>query len=162
MVKLWRDHSQWITNIHMQRGGYRELVSGSRNGEVRLWDLRNDKPIETIRAMGTARDGVMRTLSVHEHAPVFAVGGDGGDVRSFNVNGAFLGNFEPVSGGAWSAALGGHRRDGVTIATGGTSSGSGFRRSNAAPVVATAYHPHKMLLGCSTLGDNHVSLLTCA
>lgn len=154
MIRLWRDHTQWITNIHMQRGGYRELVSGSRNGEVRLWDLRNDKPIETIRAMGTARDGVMRTLSVHEHAPVFAVGGDGGDVRSFNVNGAFLGNFEPVSSGSWTLG-GGHHH----VRTG--SGASGYRRHGAAPIVTTAYHPHKMLLGCSTLGDNHISLITC-
>ncbi len=52
----------------MQRGGFRELVSGSRNGEVKLWDIRKDDPVREIPAM----DGTMRTLSVHEHAPVFA------------------------------------------------------------------------------------------
>lgn len=69
MVKVWRDHKQWITNVHMQRGGLRELVSGSRNGEIRLWDLRMDSPISTI----VATNNTLRTLSVHEHAPVFAV-----------------------------------------------------------------------------------------
>lgn len=69
MVKVWREHKQWITNVHMQRGGLRELISGSRNGEIRLWDLRMDEPISTI--YGT-RD-TLRTLSVHEHAPVFMV-----------------------------------------------------------------------------------------
>ena len=68
MVKCWRKHKQWITNVHMQRGGFRELVSGSRNGEVKLWDIRKDDPVREIPAM----DGTMRTLSVHEHAPVFA------------------------------------------------------------------------------------------
>ena len=68
MVKVWKDHKQWITNVHMQRGGVRELVSGSRNGEIRLWDIRNDKPVGAIRAMRET----LRTLSVHEHAPVFA------------------------------------------------------------------------------------------
>ena len=68
MVKCWRKHKQWITNVHMQRGGFRELVSGSRNGEVKLWDIRKDEPVREIPAM----DGTMRTLSVHEHAPVFA------------------------------------------------------------------------------------------
>ena len=68
MVKAWKEHKQWITNVHMQRGGLRELVSGSRNGEIKLWDLRMDDPIQTIRA---AKD-TLRTLSVHEHAPVFA------------------------------------------------------------------------------------------
>ena len=68
MVKAWREHKQWITNVHMQRGGLRELVSGSRNGEVKLWDIRMDGPLRTIQA---TKD-VLRTLSVHEHAPVFA------------------------------------------------------------------------------------------
>lgn len=69
MVKVWREHKQWITNVHMQRGGVRELVSGSRNGEIRLWDLRMNDPINTINA---TKD-TLRTLSVHEHAPVFTV-----------------------------------------------------------------------------------------
>ncbi|GMG13091.1 unnamed protein product [Aspergillus oryzae] len=60
---------RWITNVHMQRGGLRELVSGSRNGEIRLWDLRMDNPISTLYA---TKD-TLRTLSVHEHAPVFMV-----------------------------------------------------------------------------------------
>jgi len=69
MVKVWREHKQWITNVHMQRGGLRELISGGRNGEVRLWDLRMDNPISTIYA---TKD-TLRTLSVHEHAPVFSM-----------------------------------------------------------------------------------------
>lgn len=69
MVKVWREHKQWITNVHMQRGGVRELVSGSRNGEVRLWDLRMDRSIESTQA---TKD-TLRTLGVHEHAPVFTM-----------------------------------------------------------------------------------------
>lgn len=68
MVRVWKDHKQWITNVHMQRGGVRELISGSRNGEIRLWDIRMDNPVGAIRAMKET----LRTLSVHEHAPVFA------------------------------------------------------------------------------------------
>lgn len=66
-VRVWREHKQWITNVHMQRGGQRELVSGSRNGEVRMWDIRMEASVGEVRA-----PGVMRTLGVHEHAPVFA------------------------------------------------------------------------------------------
>jgi regulator-associated protein of mTOR len=69
MVKVWRDHKQWITDVHLQRGGARELVSGSRNGEVKIWDLRHDDPIRTIQ---TTKD-TLRSLTLHEHAPVFAV-----------------------------------------------------------------------------------------
>ena len=68
MIKVWLEHKQWITNVHMQRGGWRELVSGSRNGEIKLWDIRKDGPLNTM----TATKHVLRTLSVHEHAPVFA------------------------------------------------------------------------------------------
>lgn len=68
MIKVWREHKQWITNVHMQRGGLRELVSGSRNGEIKLWDIRKDTPLNTM----TATKQTLRTLSVHEHAPVFA------------------------------------------------------------------------------------------
>ena len=66
-VRVWREQKQWITNVHMQRGGQRELISGSRNGEVKLWDIRMEMSVGEVQA-----GGVMRTLSVHEHAPVFA------------------------------------------------------------------------------------------
>jgi len=52
----------------MQRGGQRELVSGCRGGEVKLWDIRMGKSLRTIKA---TKD-ILRSLSVHEHAPVFA------------------------------------------------------------------------------------------
>ena len=133
MVKIWRDHKQWITNVHMQRGGVRELVSGSRNGEVKLWDLRNDQPITTINAVGES-GATLRSLSVHEHAPVLAVGTDRHEVRNFNVNGESLGIYEPVSG---------------------------MLRSRKTPIVATAYHPHRMLLACAGLNDGHVTLISC-
>ena len=81
-VKVWREQRQWIVGVHLQRGGMRELVSGARNGEVRLWDVRMERSIGAVRTLpiaspesgggtGVAK-GVMRTLSVHEHAPVFA------------------------------------------------------------------------------------------
>jgi len=132
MVKLWREHKQWITNVHMQRGGVRELVSGSRNGEIRLWDLRVDRPVGEIKATSNT----MRTLSVHEHAPVFAVGSDRHDVKTFNMNGAFLSSFEPHT--SWA-----------------------LNQPRLTPVAATAYHPHRMLLACAALNDSHVNLLTC-
>jgi regulator-associated protein of mTOR len=68
MIKRYSSHKQWITNVHMQRGGMRELVSGSRNGEIKLWDMRMSEALRTIQATKST----LRTLSVHEHAPVFA------------------------------------------------------------------------------------------
>ena len=68
MVKVWRDHKEWITDVHLQRGGARELVSGSRNGEVKTWDLRHNAPVRTLRATSDT----LRSLAMHEHAPVLA------------------------------------------------------------------------------------------
>lgn len=68
MIEVWKDHKQWVTKVHMQRGGVRDLISASRDGYVKLWDLRMPKSINTIQA---AKE-TLRTLSVHEHAPVFA------------------------------------------------------------------------------------------
>ncbi len=73
MTKAWKDENDkdraWITSVHMQRGGQRELLSAGTNGRVKLWDLRMDKPLRTIRATNTG----LRTASTHEHLPVFAV-----------------------------------------------------------------------------------------
>ncbi|PYH95563.1 hypothetical protein BO71DRAFT_322938 [Aspergillus ellipticus CBS 707.79] len=131
MVKVWREHKQWITNVHMQRGGLRELVSGSRNGEIRLWDLRMDIPISTFAA---TRD-TLRTLSVHEHAPVFMVGTNRHEVRTYNVDGTYLSTFEPYS--------------------------SFLHHNRSSPIASTAFHPHRTLLACSALNDNHINLVNC-
>jgi len=68
MVKVWKEHKSWIVKVHMQRGGMRELVSGSAGGEVKLWDIRMDSPVKQF----VAHTKGMRNLSVHEHAPVIA------------------------------------------------------------------------------------------
>ena len=38
LVTTWKHHKSWIVNVHMQRGGIRELVTGSVAGEVRLFE----------------------------------------------------------------------------------------------------------------------------
>ncbi|EAW11531.1 ubiquitin-binding TORC1 subunit KOG1 [Aspergillus clavatus NRRL 1] len=131
MVKVWREHKQWITNVHMQRGGLRELVSGSRNGEIRLWDLRMDDPISTVHA---SKD-IVRTLSVHEHAPVFTVGTTRHEVKTFNMDGTHLSTFEPYS--------------------------SFLQHNRSSPIAGTAFHPHRTILACAALHDNHINLISC-
>ncbi|KAJ5212159.1 uncharacterized protein N7498_003805 [Penicillium cinerascens] len=131
MVKVWREHKQWITNVHMQRGGFRELISGSRNGEIRLWDLRMDSALSTIY---TTKD-TLRTLSVHEHAPVFSMGTNRHEVKTFNVDGTYLSTFEPYS--------------------------SFLHHNRSSPIVSTAFHPHRTMLACAALNDNHINLVSC-
>lgn len=70
LVRTWREHDHSpVVNLHMQRGGLRELISCSENGVVKLWDAQNEVAIQTVK---TTRDAAV-SVSVHEHAPVFAV-----------------------------------------------------------------------------------------
>lgn len=61
-------HGAWILNVHMQRGGTRELVSASLAGDVCMWDVRLNEPIRKMQA----HQGGMTQMAVHEHAPIFA------------------------------------------------------------------------------------------
>lgn len=132
MVRVFKEHRKWVTNVHLQRGGQRELVSGCTNGEIKLWDIRMDKSVKTIRA---TKD-IMRTLSVHEHAPVFATGTDRRHIKVFNLNsGMMLNSFEPNSGF--------------------------MQQHRAAAIAGTAFHPHRMLLAAASMNDNHVNIYSC-
>ncbi|KAI9738013.1 MAG: hypothetical protein M1834_009383 [Cirrosporium novae-zelandiae] len=145
MIRAWREHKQWITNVHMQRGGVRELVSGSRNGEVRLWDLRLAQPVRTFDVL-KGRDGTdsqhttLRTLSLHEHAPVFSAGLSTNTVSLYNTSGTLLSSTFP-----YSRSLLAHH----------------YGRSHQQPILSTAFHPHRMMLAVGALGDLHVNLFSC-
>ncbi|KHN98809.1 Regulatory associated protein of TOR [Metarhizium album ARSEF 1941] len=133
MVRKWKDESdrQWIKSVHMQRGGQRELVSASRNGKVKVWDIRMDRPLHSFQ---TTRD-TLRTASTHEHLPVFAVGTSQHAVKVFNLDGNELSRLEPYS--------------------------SFLQQNRGVPVAATAFHPHRPILGCAARGDHHINLFTC-
>ncbi|KAK5994973.1 Target of rapamycin complex 1 subunit mip1 [Cladobotryum mycophilum] len=133
MVRKWKDETdrQWIKSVHMQRGGKRELVSASRNGKVKVWDIRMDKALHSIQ---TTRD-TLRTASVHEHLPVFAVGTSAHVVKVFNLGGRELSRIEPYS--------------------------SFLQQNRGSPISATAFHPHHPILGCAARGDHHINLFTC-
>ncbi|KAF2741247.1 hypothetical protein EJ04DRAFT_571372 [Polyplosphaeria fusca] len=131
MVKVWKEHRQWITNVHLQRGGQRELVSGCRSGEVKLWDIRMDKSVKTIQAT----TDTLRTLSVHEHAPVFATGTQRHRVKIFDINnGQAVSHCEPYAG---------------------------FLRDRSTAIATTAFHPHRLLIAAAAMQDNHVNIFSC-
>lgn len=68
MVRAWHTRGS-VRNVHMQRGGCRELVSGSASGAVHLWDIRLAEPVRTFSSQLQ-----MRCIDVHEHAPVLVTG----------------------------------------------------------------------------------------
>ncbi|KAG0016739.1 hypothetical protein BGZ80_008966 [Entomortierella chlamydospora] len=67
MVMTWKKHKSWIQNVRMQRGGFRELISGSVDGTVKVWDVRHQESLSTIQAHGP-----ISALDLHNHAPVLA------------------------------------------------------------------------------------------
>jgi regulator-associated protein of mTOR len=133
LVKVWKEHKAWVTNVHLQRGGQRDLISASRNGEVKLWDMRLSNSVRTFKATSGPREG-LKVLAVHEHAPVFAVGTEGRQVKMYNTSGRLLSQFEPWS----SRFMGG---------------GGG--------VSAVAFHPHRMVVAGAAVGDSHVNVFGC-
>ncbi|WWD18372.1 hypothetical protein CI109_102822 [Kwoniella shandongensis] len=69
VLRTWRQHKIWIQSVHLQRGSMRELITGSMDGEVRVWDVRKpDEPLYTI----PRRDEGLMALAVHTGAPVLA------------------------------------------------------------------------------------------
>jgi regulator-associated protein of mTOR len=38
---------------------------------------------------------------------------------------------------------------------------SGFLRDRSAPIAATAFHPHRLLIAAAALHDNHVNIFSC-
>lgn len=74
MVKVWQNGRGGIKemgrgsirNVYMQRGGFRELVSGSSDGYVNLFDIRLSEPVLTF----TSDERNIRSMDVHEHAPI--------------------------------------------------------------------------------------------
>ncbi|KAF2724734.1 hypothetical protein K431DRAFT_216918 [Polychaeton citri CBS 116435] len=144
MVACWTNrkehHRSWIVGVHLQRGGTRELVSAESNGGVRLWDLRNTS--HAVNAISSRKESPrsLRALSVHEHAPVFATGGADHTIRVYNSHSLEqLSKFEPyMSYMRWAPS-----------------------RKDIAPITATAFHPHRMLLACGAVNDGHVNLFGC-
>ncbi|KAF2397315.1 putative meiotic regulator-interacting protein [Trichodelitschia bisporula] len=158
MIQVWKEHKSWITNVHLQRGGQRELVSACRNGEVKLWDMRMEKSLRTIRATGDT----LRSLSVHEHAPVFAVGTDRHVVKVFSMmSSAAASGVVGTDGGMLSVP---HEQKPGKIR--GLLSQfepySGFLNpGRGSPIATTAFHPHRMMVAGSAWGDTHVNIYSC-
>jgi len=57
------------------------------------------------------------------------------EVKTFNVDGTYLSTFEPYS--------------------------SFLHHNRSSPIVNTAFHPHRTMLACAALNDNHINLVSC-
>ncbi|SCU86549.1 LAFA_0E01530g1_1 [Lachancea sp. 'fantastica'] len=156
MVHLWRSdegHSKaGINNVHLQRGGYRELVSGTERGLVELWDLRSSHAIDQFKDEGEnmgssgSRVTTMTSMQVHEHAPVIATGTK--QLKIWTTAGDLLSTFKNSQSHAGGVAN--------TLATGISSS----RLPNSF-VSAMAFHPHEMMLAASNSHSSTINVYEC-
>ncbi|CAO3689045.1 unnamed protein product [Rhizopus stolonifer] len=94
-VKKWDEHKAWITNIHLQREGTRELVSGGFEGDIKIWDIRESQSLKTIEAH-THND--MTSLAVHDHSNVITSAGADQVIKVWNMEGARLSTIRPTTG----------------------------------------------------------------
>ncbi|EGV66317.1 hypothetical protein CANTEDRAFT_119188 [Yamadazyma tenuis ATCC 10573] len=121
-----------IRNIHMQRGGYRELVSGAADGSVHLWDIRSSDSV--LSFANTEKS--LRCLEVHEHAPIIATGSK--SVNLWTSSGDLVYNLKNPHES--STYLGG-------------------RTSNY--LSGVALHPHRMMVASNYNQDGNINVYTC-
>lgn len=69
LVKKWDEHKAWVTGVHLQREGNRELISGGFEGDIKIWDIRESHSLRTIEAH---THNEMTALAVHDHSQVIA------------------------------------------------------------------------------------------
>lgn len=62
-------HQSWIRKVHWQARGRGELVTGSADGSVIVWDIRKAVPSVYTAPQGTAG---MSGMAVHDEANVIA------------------------------------------------------------------------------------------
>lgn len=120
-----------IRNIHMQRGGFRELVLGSVNGEVQLWDIRQTlSPVVTFYNT----EPLIRLVDVHEHAPIITTG-----AKLVNV---------------WTTL-------GDLLSTLSNPRDSYLSNNTSRYVSSTTFHPHRMVLATNYNQDSHINVYNC-
>ncbi|TID15735.1 hypothetical protein CANINC_004264 [Pichia inconspicua] len=122
-----------ICNVHMQRGGMRELMSGHSNGLVRLWDIRQDDPILSFKAF----EKTMTTAFVHEHAPIIACASK--EVDIYSTKGRHV---SAITNSSFIPSLNGSVRSSSYINT-------------------LALHPHRMMLATNYNQSSEITVYQC-
>ena len=137
MVKVYKPRNGLekypIRKVHMQRGGARELISGSSNGLVQLWDIRRDEPIVKFRAFEKS----MTTAFIHEHAPIIACASKEVDIYSTSGR-----RVAKIAGGGFINTLNGTVRNNTFINS-------------------LSLHPHRMMAATNHNQSAEISIYEC-
>ncbi|CAG8722357.1 1117_t:CDS:2, partial [Racocetra fulgida] len=70
MILSNKEHKNSITNVVWQKGAGHELVSGSKSGEIKIWDIRHNRSKRTISNEPNSCE--MNAMDVHQYADVIA------------------------------------------------------------------------------------------
>ncbi|KIO31941.1 hypothetical protein M407DRAFT_4824 [Tulasnella calospora MUT 4182] len=68
-TRIYDKHSSWIQSVHWQRGSQREILSGSLDGKVILWDIRS---VGGSVVEWEPFQGGLANFAVHDRTGVFA------------------------------------------------------------------------------------------
>ena len=127
-LKSWPEHSQSIISLSIP-DHQNTIVSGSSDGFVKFWDLRNTTTESSFNSFDT-RTNAMSSFAVHNYAPLFACGFRSQKIEVFNFDGQ-------------SQSLIKYR--------------VGFLEERIGPISAVNFHPTKTLLAASSF-DGFVSV----
>eukprot|EP00924_Labyrinthula_sp_SR-Ha-C_P004492 snap_masked-scaffold_1-processed-gene-2.21-mRNA-1 protein AED:0.00 eAED:0.00 QI:0/-1/0/1/-1/1/1/0/434 len=73
-------HTDSIISLHLHRNNHKSLISGSSDGEVKLWNLINQKCINTFKA----HKGFVRDVIFTNQRETFLSGGDDKQIKLFD------------------------------------------------------------------------------
>lgn len=160
MIRRWRAGNDkqgvWINNVHLQRGGYRELVSGATNGVVELWDIRSEDPVEsfvdqnvTSQYGSQQKPTTMTCMQVHEHAPIIATGTK--QIKIWTTSGDLLNSFKNSHNNGVTS----------TLAATGIPKSLSYSSTSDAFLSSMAFHPHRMMIAATNSHDSIVNIYKC-
>ncbi|CAG8490380.1 572_t:CDS:2 [Paraglomus occultum] len=112
MTLVNKEHKNSIVNVVWQKGSAQELVSGSKSGEIKVWDIRTNWSKVSIPDNNLAQ---MAAMDVHQHTNVIASAYSNQTIKLYNTGGLHLSTTKYNTGFlGWGAqvtclALAGHQ-----------------------------------------------------
>jgi len=79
------EHKSWIVSSHFPKFMDKQMFSASNSGEVKHWDLR--KLGSSVKTIVAHDKPAVSSFSVHNYAPIFAIGTQDQRIRIMNFNG---------------------------------------------------------------------------
>lgn len=91
VVQQYKHHKSWVVNVHIQRGGLYNILSGSKNGDVLWWDPRYvGEPVRSLTAYRLKKEESMTAFVVHDYASMLATASPNQFIKIFTLEGELL------------------------------------------------------------------------